>query len=109
MTILQSTQTATAALCCEECIQAPGCLWSIWEASGQYLGSCYLALLADNNNNNNKDANGEEHKQARDAAEDKESGVCRKQEQKGIFGYSGKNGEVRYVVSNGLCGLLVQA
>lgn len=98
---LEERKTQTPGLCCEACMQKQACLWSIWEASGQHLGSCYLSLLV-----NNKQANSEAQKQARDTTQDKQPSVCRKQEQTGTFGYSGRNGEVRYVVSNGLCGIL---
>jgi len=110
-------RTETAGLCCEECVlRQQGCLWSIWEASGQHLGSCYLVLFS---NDNTPKADNEQHKEGRekktvDGKEEEEevqqakqkTSVCTKQEQKATFGYNGKNGEVRYVISNGLCGLL---
>ena len=105
---MESMRTETAGLCCEECVTRQECLWSIWEASGEYLGSCYLVLINDNNNiptisaDEKKDA---EEKKTVDR-EETEAGVCRSQEQRGTFGYNGKNGEVRYVISNGLCGVL---
>jgi len=108
---MEAMRTETAGLCCEECVTRQGCLWSIWEASGRYLGSCYLVLLNDNNiprisaDEKKKEA-GEKKTVDR---EETEAGVCRSQEQRGTFGYNGKNGEVRYVISNGLCGVLSEA
>lgn len=103
---MQSTQMQTAGKCCEECLKTLGCLWGIWEASGENKGSCYLTLLV---NNNDKQANGEERKEEAEEEGENEAEVCTKQDKKGTFGYSGKNGEVRYVISNGLCGMLVEA
>jgi hypothetical protein len=118
---VEETKTRTAALCCEACMKSQGCLWSIYEASGEKKGSCYLALLGSNHQgekpNGDKQAAEAKDKQQRGGkevaeqgeTEDNEAGVCTKQEKKGIIGYSGGIGEVRYVVSNGLCGMLWEA
>jgi hypothetical protein len=102
---MESGETTTASKCCESCIQQQHCLWSIYEAEGEKRGTCYLFFTSDKNEKQRegKDKTGDETVHATEA------GTCGKQEQKGIFGYSGANGEVRYVVSNGLCGMLVEA
>jgi hypothetical protein len=94
---VEEVETSTASGCCETCMQRQGCLWSIWEASGEKKGSCYLAVL----DFSHQGAKGLEQRV-------EEDGVCTKQEIKGSFGYSSGNGEVGYVVSNGLCGMLLQ-
>ncbi|KAI4717766.1 hypothetical protein E4T48_06050 [Aureobasidium sp. EXF-10727] len=83
---LEVSQTTTAAECCEMCMQrSENCLWSIWEAAGTgRKGKCHLVLQA----------------------EGTQQGVCQNQTAHATFGYSGRNGEVGYVVSNGLCGAL---
>ncbi|KAI4725596.1 hypothetical protein E4T49_06696 [Aureobasidium sp. EXF-10728] len=83
---LEVSQTATAAECCELCMQpSKNCFWSIWEAVGtSRKGKCHLVLQA----------------------EGTQQGVCQNQIARATFGYSGRNGEVGYVVSNGLCGAL---
>jgi hypothetical protein len=97
---VMEVETSTPSGCCEKCMQRQGCLWSIWEASGEKKGSCYLVL-------SQKKIVGK--KQRREAAVDAaEAGICTKQENKGTFGYSSANGEIGYVVSNGLCGMLLQ-
>jgi hypothetical protein len=103
--VMESEETTTASGCCESCIQKQHCLWSIYEAEGEKRGTCYLFFTSDKNEKQRegKDKTGDETVHATEA------GTCGKQEQKGIFGYSGANGEVRYVVSNGLCGMLVEA
>jgi hypothetical protein len=101
---MESMDTNTASACCEYCIQRQGCLWSVYEAEGESKGSCYLVLL-DDKQSKIKGMKKREEKEKKE----KEAGTCSKQEQKGIFGYSGANGEVRYVVSNGLCGMLSEA
>jgi hypothetical protein len=95
---VEEVETSTASGCCEKCMQKRGCLWSIWEASGEKKGSCYLAVL----DFSHQGAKGLEQRVG-------EEGVCNKQENKGSFGYSSANGEVGYVVSNGLCGMLLEA
>ncbi|KEQ68935.1 hypothetical protein M436DRAFT_57094 [Aureobasidium namibiae CBS 147.97] len=95
---VESMRKVTAALCCEECISRQRCLWSVWEASGQHLGSCYLVLV--NDNAPAISAGGKKQKEA---------GGKTTQEQKGTFGYNALNGEVRYVISNGLCGVLLES
>lgn len=81
---LQKTQTKDPSQCCETCMQTQTCAWSIWEAEGPEAGACYLVLTL-----------GE--------------GVCDVQRETGAYGFSGGNGEVRYVASNGLCGVLGEA
>lgn len=112
---MESLETQTAALCCEQCIKRKGCLWSIWEASGEKKGACYLSLLFNNTLANDsegkKSTDSEAQKEAKGeegVAMEKQASVCDRQEQEATFGFSGKNGEVRYVVSNGLCGVLVE-
>jgi hypothetical protein len=112
VTKMESVETDTAALCCETCIQMQNCLWSIYEASGERQGSCYLFIL----NSSAQKAKIEdkakiEGKKAggKDVREEKQAETCSTQQQKGTFGYTARNGEVRYVVSNGPCGLLLEA
>lgn len=107
--IMESTNTETAALCCEKCIQHQHCLWSIYEASGSLHPTCYLVLLNNDTNANTEGKKKGETAENKDTAEEKQAGSCSTQQQKGAFGYSAGNGEVRYVVSNGLCGLLIEA
>lgn len=102
-------QTDTAGLCCEECVLKEKCLWSIWEASGQHLGSCYLVLSSNDTPKTLVDEKRDAQEKKTVDGEGTETGVCQKQQQKGTFGYNGKNGEVRYVISNGLCGVLSEA
>jgi hypothetical protein len=98
---VEEVETSTASGCCERCMQRQGCLWSIWEVSGEKKGSCYLVLTQKNTVGK---------KQRGEAALDAtEAGVCTTQENKGTFGYSSGNGEVGYMVSNGLCGMLLEA
>jgi hypothetical protein len=96
---VEEVETETAALCCETCMQKQGCLWSIYQASGEKKGSCYLVL-------SQKNTVGKKQREEKEATE---TGFCTKQEQKGMFGYSSGNGEIGYVVSNGLCGMLLEA
>jgi hypothetical protein len=98
---VEEVETSTAALCCESCMQKQGCLWSIYQASGEKKGSCYLVL--------SQKKTGDKKQGGEAAVDATEAGVCTKQAQKGIFGYSSGNGEVGYVVSNGLCGMLLEA
>jgi hypothetical protein len=111
-TKMESVETDTAALCCETCIQMQNCLWSIYEASGERQGSCYL-VLANSSAQKSKieDKAKTEGKKAggKDVREEKQAETCSTQQQKGTFGYTARNGEVRYVVSNGPCGLLLEA
>jgi hypothetical protein len=69
---VEEVETSTAALCCESCMQKQGCLWSIYQASGEKEGSCYLVLSQKKTG---------DKKQGGEAAVDKtETGVCTKQE-----------------------------
>jgi hypothetical protein len=104
---VEQVETETAALCCETCIQKQGCLWSIYEASGEKKGSCYL-VLSSSGHQGAKDKNMEQ-KGGKEVVDATKTGICTKQEKRGTFGYSGGNGEVGYVVSNGLCGMLLEA
>mgnify|MGYP001187537362 FL=1 len=90
---VEEVEVKTAGECCERCMRTEGCVWGVWEASGGKVGACYLVLKKNNGVKENE----------------KEQGVCDRQEQKGFYGYRGGNGEVRYVVSNGVCGMLQEA
>jgi hypothetical protein len=103
--VMESMDTKTPSQCCEECINRQGCLWSIYEAEGEKRGTCYLFL---SNDASNERGNIEEKRQEKEEKQ-KKAGTCKKQEKRGTFGYSSANGEVRYVVSNGLCGMLIEA
>ena len=114
-TMLESLQTLTPALCCETCIKkGSSCLWSIWQAEGKEKGSCYLFLVS---SANTPQQDGIDEKEGQEGKEEKgqEEGTdgeqqCTSQNQaKALFGYRGGNGEIRYVVSNGLCGMLSEA
>lgn len=110
---MQVLQTENPEICCEHCIKREGCLWSIWQAEGREKGSCYLTLLSNTSSqqkkrdNDDKQGTGEAGEAEQDAG--KAEAQCPPQQAKAIFGYSGGNGEVRYVVSNGLCGVLTEA
>lgn len=113
-TRLESLQTLTPSLCCESCITlGDSCLWSIWQAEGKEKGSCYLFLLAKSPGKSDVDGDqegkeGEDEETEGEEAEAEQQ--CKSQNQaKALFGYRGGNGEVRYVVSNGLCGMLSEA
>jgi hypothetical protein len=109
---VEEVETSTASGCCEECMQKRGCLWSIYQASGEKKGSCYLILLSSKHQGEKGKGNKQRgEKEVVDAIETEvaEAGVCTTQENKGTFGYSSGNGEVGYVVSNGLCGMLLEA
>jgi hypothetical protein len=113
---VEEVETSTASRCCEECIQHQYCLWSIYEASGERQGSCYLTLLNTTDLDTKRGKEGgtvnqkdEQGKGTAEAMEEKQAETCSTQQQKGTFGYTPANGEVRYVVSNGLCGLLIEA
>lgn len=109
-TRLESLCTETAALCCETCIsRGKECLWSVWQAEGQASGSCYLTLLAAREQSKDVQQARRETEAEVEAEKEQQTQQCPTQSQKAIFGYSGRNGEVRYVVSNGLCGFLSEA
>lgn len=102
-TRLEETETKTAAQCCEHCIsRGKECLWSVWQAEGRETGSCFLTLLA-------AQQQGIRDVQGRGGETEEKEQQCPTQQGKAAFGYSGGNGEVRYVVSNGLCGSLSEA
>jgi hypothetical protein len=112
--VMESMEMTTASGCCESCVKKQGCLWSIYEAEGEKKGTCYSFFTSDSHHKkgqNEKQGEGKDKKQraGNEKMDDKEVGICSKQGQKGSFGYSGANGEVRYVVSNGLCGMLIEA
>ena len=113
---VEEVETSTASGCCEKCVQRKACLWSIYEASGERQGSCYLTLLNTTDLDTKRGKEGgtvnqkdEQGKGTAEAMEEKQAETCSTQQQKGTFGYTPANGEVRYVVSNGLCGLLIEA
>jgi hypothetical protein len=106
---VEEVETSTASGCCEKCVQRQGCLWSIHEASGERQGSCYLTLLIDKDTEVKEKKEGVKRTVEEREVEKKQAGICSTQQQRGTFGYTAANGEVRYVVSNGLCGLLSEA
>ncbi|KER00902.1 hypothetical protein AUEXF2481DRAFT_25180 [Aureobasidium subglaciale EXF-2481] len=95
---LEKVQTEGAGECCEICMQREGCGWGVWEAEGREKGACYLILV---------DIEGVEKDM--EGKEGEREGSWGKQDVQGYFGYKTGNGEVRYVVSNGLCGRLLEA
>jgi hypothetical protein len=109
-TRLEEIKTQSAALCCESCVsRGKDCLWSVWQAEGRESGSCFLTLLAESaqQKKSYRIRDGEE---GEDAEEQEKQQQCQSQNKgNAVFGYSGGNGEVRYVVSNGLCGVLSEA
>lgn len=87
---VEEVEVKTAGECCEQCMGRGGCVWGVWEASGGKVGACYVVLKDGGVNGDGQ-------------------GVCERQDGKGFYGYRGGNGEVRYVVSNGVCGMLQEA
>jgi hypothetical protein len=106
---MESVDTKTPTQCCESCIRTQHCLWSIYEAEGgEEKGSCYLFFPSSSFSSNHKNENDDKKSGEKKEEKEKEVGVCSKQDYKARFGYSGVNGEVRYLVSNGLCGMLLE-
>lgn len=81
-------------------------MWSVWQAEGRESGSCFLTLLAESA----QQKKSYRIRDGEDAEEQEKQQQCQSQNKgNAVFGYDGENGEVRYVVSNGLCGVLSEA
>ena len=118
---IQSLQTETASGCCEQCMLTKNCMWSIWEASGAEKETCHLFLFlsaideqtaVEDKKKEIDDIQRERREEEAAAGEEgkeRETETCKRQEKQARFGYTPSGGEVRYVVSNGLCGMLVEA
>jgi len=96
-------------------------MWSIWEASGAEKETCHLFLFlsaideqtaVEDKKKEIDDIQRERREEEAAAGEEgkeRETETCKRQEKQARFGYTPSGGEVRYVVSNGLCGMLVEA